>query len=187
MRGFQITLIMLGVLAIFPATAAEITGAFGMEFGTRIDIKNYKQLGLDTPYGLEYAFIPDNPFAPLNNYSVFVTPKTHRVYQVSAGARFTSDKACSNVLIDLEQVLEKKYDKTSKAISKDFGSMPRISFGKSSRTIEGNCSGFLFSKHLNLIYVDKQLRDQAGQEYQQTLESKKSSGQQGGDRDTSGL
>ena len=187
MKGLQITLILLGVLVVLPATASEINGAFGIEFGAEVDVNQYKQLGIDSPYGLEYAFIPENPYEPLNNYSMFITPKTHRVYQVTAMAKFTADSACRRVLVGLEEVLEKKYDKTSNPIREDFGSLPKISFGKSSRVIEGKCTGVLFSKRLNLVYVDKELRKLAGEEYQQMQAAKKQSGKHGADQDTSGL
>lgn len=187
MKGFQRTLILLGVLVVSSATASEISGAFGFEFGAEVDLNKYQQLGIDAPYGLEYSFIPENPFAPLTHYSLFVTPKSHRVYKVTAIGKFTSDKACRRVLAGLEEALEKKYDKTSTKIPEDFGSIPKISFGTSSRSIEGNCSGFLFSKRLNLVYVDNELRTLAAQEYQQSLPSEKQTGKQGGGHDTSGL
>jgi len=172
------------MLLISSATASEITGAFGVEFGATVDINNYKQVGIDGPYGQEFSFIPENPYGPLTDYSVFVTPQTHRAYQVSASAKFTSMKACRRVLSDLETSLEKKYDKTSKKIREDFGSTPKISFGKSSRTIEGICTASILKKRLKLIYTDKKLRELAGQEYQQLQQSNK---QPNNDHDTSGL
>jgi len=183
----QFALILVVMMTVFPVSASEITGAFGFVFGDKVDTRKYKQQGLDNAYGLKYAFIPENPFKPLDSYTMYVTPETHRVYQISASATFTSDKACLRVLVELEQALEKKYDKTSKKIHKDFGSLPEISFGKSSRTIEANCSGFLFSKKLKLVYLDKQLREQGGKEYRQAHESGNASGRQGNEQDTSGL
>lgn len=188
MKYLQLALASLCLMVVSLATASEINGAFGIEFGVEIDVTQYKQVAADKPYGLEYAFIPVNPYGPLSSYSVFVTPQTHRAYQVRASGSFTSMAACRRVLVDLEESLEKKYDKTSKKLKKDFGASPKISFGRFSRTIEGGCTGFLFNKRLNLIYTDKPLRELAGQEYLQLQQPAHQQGRQPGAlHDTSGL
>ena len=94
MRGIQFALMLAVMMTVYPVSASEITGAFGIGFGERIDTGKYKQLGLDNSYGLKYAFIPENPFRPLEDYTMYVTQETHRVYQITASATFTSDKGC---------------------------------------------------------------------------------------------
>ena len=169
-----------------PALAGSeaVTGAFGLSFGQVLDSSQREQLGTEKNGGIEYRFTPDHPYQPLNEYSVFVTPGSRRVYKIQGVGNFHSMKSCRQSLSDLEAVLEEKYEKTSHKITERFGDIPEISFGKSSGKIHATCEGIFNNRKLVLIYVDKALQEQVKEEKAAILSPSK--GQAAGS-DTSGL
>lgn len=149
-----------------PAAAdqAEVTGAFGFEFGQVVDPAQLKPLGIEPKGGLRYGFIPANPYVSLTEYELTLTPRSQRVYRITAQGTFKSMERCREELTQLEKALERKYVKTSGRITKDFGERPEIKFGRSARKINGTCIGAILRKTLTLTYIDEELMQTARDE-----------------------
>lgn len=151
---------------VLPAAAeqVEVTGAFGYEFGQRVETAELKPLGLEEKGGVRYGFIPANPYAPLTDYELGLTPHSLRVFRITARGTFSSMERCREELVRLEQALERKYVKTSGRIASKFGERPEIAFGRSARKIHGVCTGAVLRKTLTLTYVDEDLQQAAREE-----------------------
>ncbi|MFQ5470644.1 MAG: hypothetical protein ACE5EH_10110 [Gammaproteobacteria bacterium] len=179
-------------LCLYPVnTLAEqpVEGAFGILFGEKLDVSDLEQLDFDDKYGPEYAFTPSSPYKPLTKYSVFVSPISNQVYKIKATGQLKTKKKCLAELELLEQLLSRKYYKTSQKISKKFGDIPRISFGRLPRKAEGTCTSTIFKVTLTIRYYDKDLEKQARLETREF--TNKTAAQPkpelGHDRDISGL
>lgn len=176
-------LLLITLSAPLPAAAGsgEIEGAFGLRFGQVLDMSGHPEPDVVATGGLRVAYRPENPYAPLSDYTVTVTPETHRVYEVRGLGQFKSMRRCREELVTLEGVLEKKYVKTSDKVSERFGDIPEIRFGESSRKIHGQCVGGILNKRLVLIYIDEALSEEARREARRAAAGAR------GQRDTSGL
>lgn len=149
---------LLGLCAVpMAAEQGEVTGAFGFEFGQEIAPADLKALEDDEDGGPTYAVVPENPYGPLTEYAVAITPSTHRVYRISARGTFGSMQRCQEELVKLEKALERKYAKTSGSRAFGFKDSPLITFGQSPRKIRGNCTGTILHKTLTLSYFDEDL------------------------------
>ncbi len=139
----------------------EVTGAFGFELGQEVDPAGLKALDNDEDGGPTYAVVPDNPYGPLTDYAVALTPATHRVYRIIARGSFTSMQRCQEELVNLEKALERKYAKISGSKAFGFNDSPLITFGQSPRKIRGKCTGTILRKTLTLSYFDEDLAQAA--------------------------
>lgn len=158
--------ILLALSAAAPAAEqGEVTGAFGFEFGQVIDPAGLKALDDDEDGGPGYTVVPENPYGPLTDYAIAITPSTHRVYRITARGSFGSMQRCRDELVLMERALERKYAKTSGSKAFGFSSHPVITFGQSPRKIRGKCTGRIMDKTLTLEYFDEDLartaRDEA--------------------------
>jgi hypothetical protein len=193
MTGAHMRTVVAGVVLVLcalPASAeqAEVAGAFGFEFGQAVETAELKPLGIEAKGGVRYGFIPANPYAPLTEYELVLTPRSLRVFRITARGTFSSMQRCREELVRLEQALERKYVKTSGKIAMAFGEQPEIAFGRSARKIYGVCTGAILKKTLTLTYTDEDLvqaaRDEggpAGGDARQAMEAG------GAGRDESGL
>lgn len=150
-------ILMIVGAAVVAAEPGEVTGAFGFEFGQVIDPAGLKALDDDEEGGPSYAVVPENPYGPLTEYAVAITPSTHRVYRVTARGGFSSMQRCRDELVLLERALERKYVKTGGSKAFGFNSHPVITFGQSPRKIRGKCTGKILDKTLTLNYFDEDL------------------------------
>lgn len=173
-----LALLMLVASTAGAAGQAEVEGAFGLEFGQVLDIAGRPEAEVDDG-GLRFPHHPENPYDPLSEYTVTVTPESRRVYMIRAVGHFSSLRRCREELITLAGILEKKYVKTSGKISERFGDMPEIRFGETSRKIYGHCEGGILNKRLVLTYIDESLAAAARREARRENTDR--------DRDTSGL
>lgn len=186
MTGFAVAIFM-AVFSFQSAGAADATGAFGFEFGQVFDTAQHEPLGEDLEGGVKYAIRPDNPYGLLTEYTVTVTPRSHRVYRITAQGTFSSMKGCRAELARLEQVLERKYVKTSGRTATKFGDTPEIKFGRAERKVHGKCAGKIMQKRLTLTYVDETFARIARDESRSAAEAGLPSGTGSGGRDESGL
>lgn len=84
-----------------------IEGAFGIKLGQVFDPSS--ALGVKDMAGPYYRFKPVGPVAPLNEYFLRITPKTHKVYEIEASWKFRDKAAGINAFSALSSTLEKKY------------------------------------------------------------------------------
>lgn len=151
-----------------------IVGAFGINFEDVIKVEDLKKIRTEKNGGMRYRFEPSQPYAPLTEYSVSVTPLTKRAYQVTAIGKYGSMKDCKVELIRLEKVLSKKYKLTTNKINGRFGDVPRIAYAESDRFITAACEGVFNRRELIVIYADKLLTKEAGREDDQLLRQRES-------------
>jgi hypothetical protein len=186
------TLVAGAVLALgaLPAAAeqAEVTGAFGFEFGQVAETAGLNPLGIEPKGGLKYGFIPDNPYVSLTEYELTLTPRGLQVYRITARGTFKSMERCREELIQLDKALERKYVKTSGRIAKSSSEKPEIKYGTSARKIYGACTGTILKKTLTLSYTDEDLM-QVARDEAAAVEGEAGPGAEAGGagRDESGL
>lgn len=182
MRMRYSLLLLLLLPAVVYAADSVIKEAFGIKLGEPLDVTGLELLSddkTDTDGGEVYVFVPDHPYAPLNEYSVVVSPRTKTVYSVRAVGIVKNGSTCKAEMEKLAKVLTKKYGRRKPDPAAKFSGAPRVIFGSGSRRITVSCSGILFNYKLKLVYKDKSVdpmdRKIGGM------------GQEGGSRDTSGL
>lgn len=181
---------MLLIVCAGPVPAVSgnrtIEGAFGIHFSDPIDVTGLEKLRADKNGGLRYRFKPAKPYGPLSDYSVFVTPSTLRVYQVTAIGHYGSMVDCKTELARLEKILSDKYPQTMSKIKGRFGDIPKIAYGVAGRVIEATCEGVFNRRELIVTYMDESLKDEAAREAER-LASQQDADEIIESEDTSGL
>ncbi len=106
MRTFLMSLVLLTAVGF----AQEITGAFGIRFGTPLkDIKIIK--AMKTVGGnLIYLVSPSEKVNGLDTYIVEAEPKNNRVYGIWGVKRGISKEKCVNTLEEFSSKIEKEYE-----------------------------------------------------------------------------
>jgi hypothetical protein len=163
----------------------SIAGAFGVKFGTKVDVSQYRAVGSmedGTPY---YAFSPNEPVAGMTRYCFLATPKTGIIYRIWATQDFEGDGVrCDDRQAVLSAALRKKYNaprnpdftsdheeirRASREITCDCkGSFEKIGFvlrqfGLMSKVYDDDI-GFGHDFQVTLDYIDYDLQGQAEKE-----------------------
>src|SRR5208283_2501417 len=73
------------------ATTQQITGAFGVTLGTRVDVSQYTAVGSMDDGTPVYSFTPSEPLAGMTRYYFLATPKTGLIYRIWARQIFDDD------------------------------------------------------------------------------------------------
>jgi len=140
----------------------QITGAFGVVLGTKVNLSQYKPTGYTTDKVPMYEFTPKNPVEGLTRYYFQATPKTGRIYCVWAIGDAENDGVCKKKQAVLRDLLKKKYGEEEKqGLRESFSDAYRIQRG--TRSIVIKCSGFM-DVTLNLYYTDDDLEKEAEKE-----------------------
>jgi hypothetical protein len=148
----------------------QITGAFGVTLGTKVNLSQYQKTGETTDNTPLYGFTPKNPTQGLTRYYFQATPKTGIIYCVWAMGDCENDDICKKQQAVILDLLKKKYGEEDKeGMFDDLYDMKRMSRGD--RSIVLKCSGFT-DITLNLYYTDDALEKQAEKERVE-LEGKK--------------
>lgn len=103
--------LLLSLLLVAVAAAQErIEGAFGQKLGAVFDPQ-----GAPPEQGMEntYRFPPAAPFEGLTNYSVVVTPKTHRIAAINASGETPDTESAWKLATVLGIILRNKYESTA--------------------------------------------------------------------------
>lgn len=101
-------IIFISLLLPFSAFAAEIDGAFGLKFNSYKEAKpdKYKSINFTPEKGFK--------FAAFNKYSYSVTPKTNKIYSISAEGNSTT--TCEKDIGIINKLIENKYNTVLKRI-----------------------------------------------------------------------
>lgn len=145
----------------------EITGAFGVTLGTKVDLSRYKKTG-EARGGIPlYGFTPKNPIEGFTTYWFQATPKTGIIYCVWAQGHFegvdweNQHDVCKKRLAVVLDLLRKRYGQEEKGL---FDFDPDHAFiTRGNRDIMVKCTG-LVETTLDLFYTDNDLKEQAEKE-----------------------
>ncbi|HHH36663.1 MAG TPA: hypothetical protein ENK48_07530 [Gammaproteobacteria bacterium] len=173
--------VFLSVLPLVAMAADAIEGAFGIRLGEPLDVSGLKRIETAShdEGGEVYAFTPEHPYPPLDEYTVVVGPVSHRVYSIRAVGTVKNRTVCREELANLERVLSRKYGRKNPDPAARMTGASRISFGRGARRITASCAGLVLNYKLQLVYYDKAV---AAEEKQA-----RPAGKATRDRDTSGL
>lgn len=177
-----IALIGLLVMPIAHAdgTPGVIEGAFGISLGATPDSVSLRERADNNDAGDGRDFIPENPYATLSKYTVFLVSDHGPVYKIQAVGEFDSGKSCRAEFEILSGALAEKYGQPDRDIAAKLAGVSRTSISIGSRKVTASCSG-VFGKHkLKLIYVDDSLAEEAGRKTEPAPATT-------GERDTTGL
>lgn len=105
------------LLSIFPvfniyAEQTKIGGAFGLKFGEKYnpDTMYKNKTFMPTEIGV---LIPVNPPIPMpeffNDYKIIVTPKTLKIFGITASKIYDNQKICKEKLTNIESMFSKAY------------------------------------------------------------------------------
>ena len=119
-------LILASVLFASVSTALsaeeEITGAFGIKLGQILSWQMIRDSELAFTHGIDnmYSFYPEKKFRSFSFYSIAITPKTRRIYNIFASGDMDDDSTCEKEQALIMAILKQKYgevDKLSSALA----------------------------------------------------------------------
>ena len=107
--GVLLLTFLSNVLAEQPA---DIDSAFGYRLGATFDPTGAREINLELNKMMgtrEYEIQPSKEYGLFKTYSVTVSPKSNRIWLISAEAKFNEPTICTREMKDLHQVLVGKY------------------------------------------------------------------------------
>ena len=95
------------------AASSKITGAFGFQFGEKIDLSRndyavVETLGNGTPISIDFH---KNLQKPFSYYRVMLNPKNAEIYAIGASAQFQTLDECVEDMVAYGKDVEDKYNK----------------------------------------------------------------------------
>jgi hypothetical protein len=144
------------------SAAQQITGAFGVVLGTRVNLAAYTKAGETQDKTPLYSFAPKSPIQGFTHYYFAATPKTGIIYEVWAAGDCESAAVCNKQRAVVLDLLKKKYGPEDKPqLFQDLYDADIITRGD--RYIMVKCTGIM-SITINLRYCDSNLEKQAEKE-----------------------
>ena len=141
--------------------AQDITGAFGIKLGQRLDTLKVLE-AIDNKH---YVIDPPIKVSILSTYGVTVTPISKKVYQIMGMSDFMSESACEEWLHTLKNKLEDKY---GIKFQKQLAMEPVYMALTGARGIDIRCTGSFtvdgMRYRLMLQYIDTTLAKEAKKE-----------------------
>jgi len=143
----------------------EITGAFGVVLGTKVNLPQWKKTAETTDNKPLYGFTPRNPLQGFTHYYFKATPKTGIIYCVYAQSDCEDTAACRNRQAVILDLLRKKYGEKAEQNLYDTLSDREV-ITRGTRNIQLKCTGIdgIGRVTLNLFYTDDDLEKQAEKE-----------------------
>ncbi len=142
--------------------AQEITGAFGIKFGSLLKELNVIKASKTTDGDPLYMIDPPIKLKLLTEYYVMVTPISKKIYSVWGIDKKLKEKECITSLEAILKALERKYKTKRKEIFSFFDTNYMISKGKV--YVHVRCSNELTDYTLYVQYYHRDLMEQAKQE-----------------------
>ena len=128
---------------------------------SKFDIKDVDKDG-------SIPFTPKNPITGLTDYLLWVTPKSHMIWRVSASGRFDEMTSCERQQEVIFELLQRKYGEPSKPHGFDEGF--DSGFHGRKRFDGGNCCIVLDhnpDSSLHIQYIDFTWKEQANKEFRE--------------------
>ncbi len=159
----MIILVTLCVL-ITLGFAQEITGAFGIKFGQKLE--TLKVVGKNETTSGEplYVVVPPKALKLLSHYVVGTTPVSEKVYTIWGVESGLSEEECKSRMEAIAKAIERKYKIQRKAITLAFA-QEGYYFTKGQKRINVKCVDTFMGGHdLYVQYYDEALEKQAKKE-----------------------
>lgn len=171
--------VLLAPVSTSLSAEEKITGAFGVKLGQILDSQFVDRISpnqtalLKLGQKLDYQFIqgkrsknnkytyifyPDKKFPSFSNYIFSITPKTRKIYSISAIGDMDDDSTCEKEQALIMAIIKKKYGEIRK---NKLSGLQAIMQGN--RSVATQCSG-LFDVTLSITYIDSKLSDLAENE-----------------------
>ena len=157
-----VVIIFLFTLSIY-AYAQEITGAFGIRFGKKLDGLKIIRESKTTSGEPLYEIIPPKPIKLLSEYYVMATPITKKVYSLWGIERNLDEAECKARMEAILIILEKKYKVERRKPLLSFS--PGYYIEKGDAQISVRCSqDYMSGYELYIQYYHDKLEKQAKKE-----------------------
>lgn len=96
-------------LSVF-ANPIEIKGAFGYEFGQKIDVTKMESFDVQPGFGLMIPVSPPKPASEyFKEYSIIASIKSFQIVMITASKKYSSYKQCLSKKSRLLNIFEKTY------------------------------------------------------------------------------
>lgn len=121
------------------ANSSTLIEAFGYKLGESTNTSNLKKIATKTHAGDEYSFSPDNLYGVFNDYRIRVTPKTNRVFFISAKGEVKNRAECESEFGAVSSVLDKKYGKGTENLAAQMAGIKQLRYKGSNGRIVVQC------------------------------------------------
>ena len=103
--------VLLAPVSTSLSAEEKITGAFGLKLGQILSSQMIKTSELAFTYKSDnmYSFSPDKKFRSFSTYMIAITPKTRRIYAISAIGGMDDDSTCEKEQALIMAIIKKKY------------------------------------------------------------------------------
>lgn len=117
--------VLLAPVSTSLSAEENITGAFGVKLGQILSSQMIETPELAFTYESDdtYSFYPDKKFRSFSNYTIRITPKTRKIYSISARRGMYDYSTCEKEQTLIMALLTKKYGETKKYREKDLFSL----------------------------------------------------------------
>jgi len=107
MKTSAIFALLAGFLSTPALAQGPIEGAFGQKLGAIFEPGDMPNEG--EAHWPNYRVTPEKPFKGLTDYSVEVSPRTHRIHSIHATGRTRDEAAAREIVTMLDIILREKY------------------------------------------------------------------------------
>ena len=150
--------VLLALVSTSLSAEENITGAFGVKLGQTLSSQMIKTSELKFTYEIDdiYSFYPEKKFRSFSTYTIRITPKTRKIYSISAQRGMYDYSTCEKEQALIMVLLTKKYGE------KDPFSLYGQTISQGNRSVSTECRHFLFDGGtLEITYLDSKLAEPA--------------------------
>lgn len=147
--------VLLAPVSTSLSAEEKITGAFGLKLGQILSSQMIETSELAFTYESDdiYLFSPEKKFRSFSAYVVGITPKSRKIYSISAMGIMDDDSTCKKEQALIMAILKKKYGEVKKLSSLQL-------IMQRNRSVITECSG-LSDEALGIMYSDSMLAELA--------------------------
>ncbi len=107
-------LFIVVLLSSITHAQAPIEGGFGLKLGDVLNTDSSEVEAVESFDTTVYRVAPPKPLSGFHDYMVYITPLTHKIYQIKAFHHFKTADAAKNEFFVLGNILKNKYWKTGR-------------------------------------------------------------------------
>ena len=164
--------VLLAPVSTSLSAKENITGAFGVKLGQTLSSQMIKTSELKFTYEGDdrYSFSPDKKFRSFSTYTIKITPKTRKIYSISAkrGKNEHDDSTCEKEQALIMAIIKKKYWEIEQQFSPIYFYGEQV-INQGNRSVAIQCFGINdpFAEKVNydwplgIVYLDSKLAELA--------------------------
>ena len=161
--------VLLAPVSTSLSAEEKITGAFGVKLGQILSSQMIKtsELAFTDEGDDTYSFSPDKKFRSFSTYMIKITPKTRKIYSISAEGKIYSDPTCEEEQALIMAIIKKKYEEVNELSSLLSGLLSWAELQiitQGNRRSVGTICRELSSDTLTIMYSDSKLAELAENE-----------------------